>query len=205
MSTGVPSDRIEWRPTSAEDLGAERLPGTGGVAFVGRLDTAKGVDLLLKAWTPTVAQRWGRLTIVGEGPLASLVAERARQDPTVVWRGPLDGEGVRETMRNAMLIAIPSLWFEGFPRVAAEAMSLGRPLLIWEGAGFSRVADTGAAWALEGNADAWTHFLLELDLAKLEGASAAARRFYEAHCSPAISLDQLQRVYAAVAREVRIA
>lgn len=200
VSTGVPTDHVEWRPTYAEDVGVTPLPAGGGLAFVGRVDQAKGIELLLRAWTPEVALRWGRLVIAGTGPMQGVVEARAAQDPTVQWRGALDGEGVREVMRESRLVALPSLWFEGFPRVAAEAMSVGRPLLVWEGAGISRMADFGAAWALDAEPQNWNRRLLELDDASLSAGSRAARSFYDTHCSPAVAVGQLERVYAAVAR-----
>lgn len=203
VAAGVDAERIEWRPTFAEDLGSTPLPPSGGVAFAGRLEQAKGIELLLEAWTPAVAQRWGRLTIAGDGPLAHLVARRARQDPSIQWTGSLDSEGVRRLMRNASVIAIPSLWFEGFPRVAAEAMSIGRPLLMWEGAGFSLLAGSGAGWALDETPKAWTDRLLSLDAAGLREAAVAARSFYQTHCSPAVAVRQLERVYHSFTLESR--
>lgn len=198
VSTGVPADRVEWRPTFAEDAGVAPLPAAGGLAFVGRVEQAKGIELLLHAWTPAVARQWRRLVVVGTGPMQGLVEARAKQDPTVEWRGALDGEGVQRVMREARLVALPSLWFEGFPRVAAEAMSVGRPLLVWEGAGIRRLADFGAAWALDAEPQTWSRRLLELDNVSLEAGSRAARNFYEAHCAPAVAAQQLVRVYEAV-------
>lgn len=199
-STGIDGRLIEWRPTFAEDVGCEELPDQGPVVFVGRLEQAKGVSLLLESWTPDVASLWGKLVIAGDGPLAGLVRDRVERDPSVEWRGSVDSAGVRELMRASRLIALPSLWFEGFPRVASEAMSVGRPLLIWEGAGVSRVADFGAAWALPDDAHAWTQRLSSLSDEDLRAAAGGARRFYEQHCSPAVAVEQLLRTYAAVAR-----
>jgi glycosyltransferase involved in cell wall biosynthesis len=200
VSTGISPDRLDWRPTFAEDQGAAPLTTDGGIAFVGRLDEAKGVDLLLKAWTPDVARRWGRLVIAGSGPMQGIVESRALDDPTVDWQGSLDSVAVRKLMRAARLIAIPSMWLEGFPRVAAEAMSLGRPLLVWDGAGLGRLADFGAAWTIEGEPEAWSRRLLELPDVSIDGASRAARDFYDAYCSPDVALRQLESVYQAVAR-----
>ena len=73
VGEGIPIERIESRSTFAEDRGVEDLPIEGPVVFVGRLEHAKGVDLLLEAWSPDVAAHWGRLIIAGDGPLAELV------------------------------------------------------------------------------------------------------------------------------------
>lgn len=200
LAIGIPADRIEWRPTYAEDVGVASLPSDGGVAFVGRLEQAKGIDLLLKSWTSAVARRWGRLDIVGDGPLAKFVHAQAAANPSIYWHGALDGDGVRRVMRSARLIALPSLWLEGFPRVAAEAMSAGRPMLISTDAGFSCVAESGAGWAVRPVPAEWTERLLQLDEPALAAAAAAARRFYDARCSPEVSVAQLQRTYQSVIR-----
>jgi glycosyltransferase involved in cell wall biosynthesis len=201
ISTGVRASSVEWRPTYAEDVGASSTPSGGGVAFIGRLDEAKGLDMLLRAWTPPVSRRWKRLVVAGDGPLAPLVEAKAREDPTIEWRGQLEPEDVRDVIRRCELVAIPSLWLEGFPRVAAEAMSIGRPMLMWSGAGFSELAESGAGWVVGGTPEAWTERLLELDESPLLCGATAARRFYEQWCSPSVAVQQLRRVYASVISE----
>lgn len=198
---GIDGERIEWRATFAEDLGQDVLSLQGPLLFVGRLEYAKGIQLLLDAWTPNVAARWGKLVIAGNGPLATLVRDRSAADPSVEWHGALDGKAIRNLMRASRLVAVPSLWYEGFPRVAAEAMSVGRPLLFWEGAGVSRIADSNAAWALPDDPRAWAHHLTTLSDEDLQVRGGAARRFYEEHCSPTVAVEQLLRTYSTVIRE----
>lgn len=198
VAAGVDDEKIEWRPNFAADAGPAPLPQRGPAVFVGRLDVAKGINLLLDAWTPTVAARWRKLIIAGDGPLAPKVAHRASMDRTVEWRGPLSGVAVRDAMREAQLVLLPSLWFEGFPLVAAEAMSLGRPLVLWDGSGVSVISDSGAAWKLPHDPEAWSRLLLTLDDAQLQTAAAAARLFYEQHCTPEVAVEQLIRTYSAL-------
>lgn len=195
---GIPRERTEWRPSCAPDHGPCPSGGDGGVVFVGRLDDQKGLRLLLAAWTPEVASRCRRLQIAGDGPLADVVRSRAASDPTILFHGRLEADGVREAMAGAAAIVVPSLSFEGFPLVAAEAMALGRPLLISSVTGLSAVAEWGAARPVEPTAAAWTSALLGLDEGWLGRAAVAARSFYEAHCSPAASTAQLLRIYHAV-------
>ncbi len=197
-STGVSASRISWRPTYAEDAGVLQQPDRGPVLFVGRLEKAKGIQLLLDAWTPLVAGRWGQLVIAGDGPLAGQVAARAGGDDSIAWAGSLDGDGVRALMRKARLVAIPSLWFEGFPRVAAEAMSVGRPMMFWEGAGVSRVTQSGVGWSLPDDPVLWSEKLLNIGPGDLSQAAIAARDFYDSHCSPEVAVQQLESVYETV-------
>jgi glycosyltransferase involved in cell wall biosynthesis len=194
-SNGFPRERFEWRPAFTDDHGASPVPANGGLVFVGRLDEAKGVRLLLDAWTPAVAARWERLTFVGDGPLRDLVRSRAATDASVFWTGPTGADGVRRAMQRSAIVALPSLCLEGFPLVAAEAMSLGRPLLMCDVAGFSRLSSEGLGWSLPADASAWSGLLVALETRPIEVAAAKAREFYERNCSPAGALTQLMRVY----------
>lgn len=202
-ATGVPLARIAWRPTYAEDVGAVPQPSEGPVLFVGRLEQAKGITLLLDAWTSKVAELWGQLVVAGDGPLRGLVIERSANDATVLWAGSLPPSRVLEHMRRSRLVVLPSLWLEGFPRVAAEAMSVGRPMMFWEGAGVSRVTQFGTGWSLPDAASAWSEKFLSVSGPELQESAKASRQFYEEHCSPAVALRQLERVYSSVSREPR--
>lgn len=197
VAAGIEDRKIEWRPNFADDAGPPvPLPRNGPAVFVGRLEAAKGINLLLDAWTPEVAAHWGKLIIVGDGQLAPSVANRAAVDSSVEWRGPIGASAVRDAMREGRLVLMPSLCFEGFPLVAAEAMSLGRPLVLWEGMGIALISDAGAAWKLPDDPEAWSHLLLTLDDAQLQAAAGAARCFYEQHCTPGVAVQQLLRTYS---------
>jgi glycosyltransferase involved in cell wall biosynthesis len=59
-------------PTTAERSAARMrigLPDRPTVLYVGRLESAKGIDSLLEAWPEVVAARDAQLVLVGDGPL----------------------------------------------------------------------------------------------------------------------------------------
>lgn len=107
-------------------------PGTGEhrgdfALYVGRLSEEKGIGTLCEAWRsmpnpPT-------LKIVGDGPLLDVVAHAARDVPSIQYLGPRNRDAVTELMREAHVLLVPSLWFEGFPMVIAEAYSTGLPVI----------------------------------------------------------------------------
>ncbi|MGH8905770.1 MAG: glycosyltransferase family 4 protein [Egibacteraceae bacterium] len=106
--------------------------------FVGRLSEEKGIDRLLAEWP---ADR--RLVIVGDGPLRSALEASAAQKP-VTFLGSVSRSRVLDEMRRATGLVMPSLWYEGFPVVYIEALSVGLPTLAFPP---NTVAD---AVALEG-------------------------------------------------------
>lgn len=124
---GLPANKIVVKPNFVHpDLGIGE--GRGGYAlFVGRLSPEKGLDTLLAAW-----ERLGGkvpLKIVGDGPLASWVADTAKRLSHVEWLGRKPLEEVYDLMGEAMLLIFPSNWYETFGRVAVEAFAKGTPAI----------------------------------------------------------------------------
>ena len=103
------------------------------VAYAGRLESHKGVDVLLEA----VAGDQGlKLRIAGAGPLEGRLRDRAVElgvADRVDFLGALSGAALADLYRAADVVAVPSLttpgWVEQFGRVAVEAMACGTPVV----------------------------------------------------------------------------
>jgi glycosyltransferase involved in cell wall biosynthesis len=123
----LPAEKIVVKPNFVHpDPGAGRGDGEY-VLFVGRLSEEKGVDTLLKAWErPQVGVP---LKIVGDGPLASQVAKATERSGEVEWLGRQPQEQVLTLMKEAKALIFPSVWYEGFPMVLAEAYAVGLPVI----------------------------------------------------------------------------
>ncbi len=127
---GVPEHKLCVWPNFL-DAGAdpgwteERSPGDYWL-FVGRLSKEKGVLPLVEAWPSGP-----RLVLVGDGPQRSAV-ERAARGKQIEVLGLQPREHAVELMRLATGLVFPSLCFESFPMVYAEAMATGLPVLAWE-------------------------------------------------------------------------
>jgi len=124
---GFPPEKISVKPNFVHpDPGPGE--GRGGYAlFVGRLSPEKGLGTLLMAW-----ERLGGkvpLKIVGDGPLAPEVQEAQKRIPGVEWLGRKAPEEVYALMGEASFLVFPSEWYEGFPKVLAEAFAKGLPVL----------------------------------------------------------------------------
>jgi len=127
VAGGIAADKIAVKPNFVDpDPGLGT--GNGGFAlFVGRLVEEKGVHTLLAAWNQLRIPR--RLKIVGDGPLAALVAQAAAKNPQIEWLGRCDQAQVRRAMADAALLVFPSTWYEAFPLVIVEAFAAGLPIV----------------------------------------------------------------------------
>jgi len=126
VADGLPADRVHFKPNF---VGTEPEPGDGSggyVLFLGRLSEEKGVGALLNAWA---SLHDVPLKIIGSGPLTDHVSASAAQNPAVEYRGWVSFDGVVEALRGAAALIVPSLTYEGFPRVIVEALACGTPVL----------------------------------------------------------------------------
>jgi glycosyltransferase involved in cell wall biosynthesis len=99
------------------------------IGFVGRMVSIKGVQVLLQAIPPMLAEMPRlKFLLVGDGPLAALARSHASRPP---WKGALILAGLqpdREAIFNTLdLLVLPSRK-EGLPTVALEAALSGVPL-----------------------------------------------------------------------------
>ena len=131
----------------------EAFPADGPVvAFSGRLQAHKGVDVLVGAMSSVWARvPEARLVLLGaDAPagrgwmgerLAQLAGEH-RDRLHVLGLQPR--ERLFPALARADVVALPSRW-DAFPLAAVEAMALGRPQVLTEGTGFEEVAGHEAA------------------------------------------------------------
>ena len=124
---GLPAGKIAVKPNFVDpDPGIGE--GRGGYAlFVGRLTQEKGINTLLSAW----GKIGGKipLKIVGDGPLASRIAEASRRISGIEWLGHKPRQSVLDLMKDAVVLVFPSIWYEGFPVTIIEAYSVGVPVI----------------------------------------------------------------------------
>ncbi len=114
---------------------------------VGRLDTEKGTKVLVDAARAAGA----RLTLVGDGPWRSYAEAYAGCEVT----GWLTRSQVIATLDQARCLVFPSLWYETYGLVVAEAAARGVPSIVSDiTAAAERVQDGVTGWhARAGDAD----------------------------------------------------
>lgn len=117
----------------------EGVPRAEDLAFVGRLVSDKGVDVLLDALATLRAEGLApRLTLVGSGPEEPRLREQvSRLDlvEQVVWRGPLADEALVAELNAHAVLVVPSRYREPFGIVALEGIACGCVVVGSEGGG----------------------------------------------------------------------
>ena len=151
----IPARDVHWifaTGLSREELAGRRPDLARGVgrpariAYVGRLSSEKGLDLLVEA--VAILEREGfsplpRVTLIGEGPerekLAALVRARGYED-SIRFAGQLDRAALTEALADADFSVHPS-HTEGYSKAWLDAFAQGLPVLS---------TDAGAARAVIG-------------------------------------------------------
>ena len=119
-------------------------PGTGrgGYAvFVGRLSPEKGVATLLAAWEHLSQEL--PLKIIGDGPLAEQVEAAARRHPGIQWLGRQPFEKTVSMIGEAVLLVMPSVWYETFGRTIVEAFARGTPVVASRLGAMAELVESG--------------------------------------------------------------
>lgn len=108
------------------------------VLFVGRLVPAKGVKLLVEV---TKESKEIDFVFIGDGPLSNWMEKQDSKMRNVHCLGKVENYDLPRYYSAADLLCVPSLCEEGFPRVIAEAISCGVPVIGSNRAGISEAID----------------------------------------------------------------
>lgn len=95
--------------------------------YFGRLSREKGVDTLLEAMHGMTTP----LKIAGTGPQENALRLYAKKHnlTNVEFLGLKSGNKLRELVRNAMGVVVPSRWHENYPFVILEAFAAGKAVI----------------------------------------------------------------------------
>jgi glycosyltransferase involved in cell wall biosynthesis len=199
VPNGVDVDRFLHADDTARRQARERL-GLGDnplVVCVGRLQRAKGQDVLVESW-PKVREQVAdaELALVGDGE--DMAELRGKADASVMLLG--HRMDVVDWLAASDLVAVPSRW-EGMSLGMLEAMATGRSIVITDVSG-AREALNGAGAIVPTEdapalAEAIAERLLDRTRRDAEGA-AAAKRAREAY-----DLRQTVSSIAALCEEIR--
>ncbi len=125
----------------------------GRLLFVGRLVSNKGADILLESFSALLQQNSayaGHLNVVGDGPERARL-EKEAEGLEINFAGALSPEAVRDEMRRAETLVVPSR-IEPYGTVVTEGLASGCKLICSDagglpeaGGGFARYFPAGHA------------------------------------------------------------
>lgn len=220
IKAGYPANRLTCIPTFTDIRKFKPPPGGRDgpryIAFVGRLDPAKGVHVLLDAMIhlKQLLADPPLLRIAGVEHNAEYVtalkaqAESAGLQHLVEFLGPLPADQVADLMQGAMALMMPALWFENLPNTIIESFACGTPVIASDIGSLSRTIIDGENGLLAKTADAAD---LAAKIARLAGdsemqarLSKAARRTAETTYAPDRHLASLEQLFARIIRTQRV-
>ncbi len=139
------------------------LPGPLKIAYFGRINRAKGPDLLARALkmiptAPVQIHIFGIRQSAEHDQIYDWLEAQAQQDSRLALRTPVEQNTVVGVMAEYDLVAVPSRWLETGPLVALEAFAAGVPVLGANLGGIAELVrdgidgilvapDDAAAWA----------------------------------------------------------
>jgi glycosyltransferase involved in cell wall biosynthesis len=94
------------------------------ILYLGRISEEKGIPVLMKAAESLPGVQ---LKIAGTGPLLDALKSQSR--PNIEFTGFLSGEMLRDAIRKARFVVVPSEWYENNTLVIIEAFTLGTPAI----------------------------------------------------------------------------
>jgi len=200
---GLPEAKITVKPNSMADPGEPTGPTSPPyLAFAGRLVDVKGIDTLLDAWRDVVPGLI--LKIAGDGPLRSLVEDRASQDPSIEYQGWISEPQVGALVAGASGVVLPSTWYEGLPLMVIRSLSCGTPMVVsnLENICEDVVADGAGVSFRTGDPVALAKSLSDIvtDLDGWHRRRGPARDAYLRRYTPAEDLRHLEAIYGEVIR-----
>jgi len=206
---GLPVDRMSVKPNFVrQDPGYVAHHDKQDYAvFVGRLSEEKGVRVMLDAWR-TLSEKIP-LVIVGEGPLADIVAAATEKDSRIRWVGQQSREATMRWIAAAKFLVFPSIWYETFGRSMIEAKACGTPVIASNIGAMSLLVthlQTGLHYEPGNVADLirQTNFLLDDDQLRSQLAKAGREQF-ENEFTPLKNIQMLLSVYRKAGAKIPLA
>lgn len=143
IDAGFAEKRIVFLPNMVSIPDSPIDPSDGEyIAYAGRISPEKGIDTLLAATRKTGIP----VRLAGDGPIKHELVKRSPKNAAFV--GLLDRGRLDEFYRKARFLVVPSIWFETFGLVVAEAMGHCLPVIASRIGGLPELVDDGVTGLL---------------------------------------------------------
>jgi glycosyltransferase involved in cell wall biosynthesis len=138
----------KWDAPPPSETSAAAAPRPLRIGYIGRIEAAKGIEVLLQAVSQLPPESW-ELRIAGKAPDAAYAETLRRRYPLpqIEYLGFVKPDAF---YRSVDLVVIPSIWNEPLGVVAYEAMGFGRPVIAARRGGLPEMVEgTGAGWLFD--------------------------------------------------------
>lgn len=135
----------------------EPAPDSGAYLFLGRLVPEKGVASLLEAWRilrDRLGDKTPGLLICGSGPLEPLVRDAQVANPSVRFKGWVEGSERQRLLEGCRAMMVPSVWWEPLGLVVYEAYEACKPVVAAASGGLNETVVAGETGWLHSPGDA---------------------------------------------------
>lgn len=144
------------------------------LCFIGRLDEAKGVDVILKSLEKIGLEKIKKVHFIGNSEKRNFFEEKASfLDKKVIFHGILNKQDVHHILAESHFLLLPSK-SEGFPKVIAEAACYGTIPIVSNVGSISHYIDDSNGFLWERNSA--TSYDLILDKAFNEDTISLERK-----------------------------
>jgi glycosyltransferase involved in cell wall biosynthesis len=152
--------------------------------YLGRLDKAKGVDLLCQAFLQVAGQKQDHLLkIAGWGPLDESLREKYKHQKNIIFLGPVFGTPKTALFWDSDVLLAPSLSPEPFGIVIVEAYAHGLPVITSQAGAFPEIVRDGETGILvrTGSVEELSSAILRFCTEKNLSTTMSENCFEEAH------------------------
>lgn len=201
---GIPHERIVVKPNFITGTRCEFPCWSDREAcavYVGRISREKGCEVLIRAWN-LLGENAPKLLILGEGE-DKTHCMAINQSDKVSFCGLTDHNRVVEILSHSKLLVVPSVCYETFGMVVAEAFMVGTPVIVSNiGSLPEMVKDAGLVFE-SGSPESLVTVFKEIwkDDAKLEQMGIKARERYLQSYTAEVNYRNQLDLYNEVVRE----
>jgi phosphatidyl-myo-inositol alpha-mannosyltransferase len=179
------------------------------IAFVGRHDPRKGLQVLLRAWPDVHRATGARLRLIGADPLAVSLLQRRLGVPSdgIDILGFLSQDDLTRELLSAKVLAAPSLGGESFGMVLTRAFACALPVVASDIPGYRDVTTSDTSLTIPpGDPASLTQALVAIleDEPRRRSMGVAARALAEREYAWDGIARRLAGIYDLVAGEARV-
>ena len=193
---GIPSDKVSIIHNFTTVGYTLNEPGQN-LLYAGRICKEKGVDTLINAYEKLPQPR-PKLIICGTGPLKIELQKVSEEKAlNIEWKGYVSPERVKEEMKYAAAVVVPSKWNENCSMTIMESLNHGRPVIASDAGGNPELIKNGYNGYVfkAGDVDSLVSSLHEFSKSDKLNLSSQAAYSGQKFFTPQTHLKELTKVY----------